>query len=147
MIMGLFTKMVYLQTHTIIDKSHYGHASYRGLIDILHPMLITTLWGWRNRSCHTCLDSPDTLFITVEDAASCLLMSMVWGEGWVGTITGPYKYSPQWSALVFMVSRCHFCLGFSKHFPHNLNILVPTSLYVVMKLQKSSTWRKQSTNA
>lgn len=90
MIIGLLTKMVYLQTETIIDKSHYGHASYRSKIDILHPMLtdmdihnsfvpcheIPPLSGALEMEVAIHVLILQTIFIVVEDAASCLLMNM-----------------------------------------------------------------------
>uniref|UniRef100_A0A0V0HEP4 Putative ovule protein n=1 Tax=Solanum chacoense TaxID=4108 RepID=A0A0V0HEP4_SOLCH len=86
MIMGLLTKMEYLQTDTIIDKSHMVMLANRGIIDILHPMLIWTYtiallpyheipppYGVQEMEVviHVLI-----LFIVLEDAASCLLMSM-----------------------------------------------------------------------
>lgn len=92
--MGLLTKMEYLQTDTIIDKSHMVMLANRGIIDILHPMLIWTYtiallpyhekpppYGVQEMEVAIHVLILQTLFIVLEDAASCLLMSMFLGEG------------------------------------------------------------------
>lgn len=54
-------------------------------------------------------------------------------------IIRPYQNPPERSLLTLVIVCNHLCFCPSQHFPHYLNILVFTGLYIIMQLQQPST--------
>lgn len=79
------------------------------------------------------------LIVTIFVVSDCLISCMIWREWWGFTIVArKFKNSPEGSLFAFGMVTCQLSVS-AQHLPHHLHILISTGLYIVMKLQKSST--------
>lgn len=80
------------------------------------------------------------LIIIVLIASNCILFSgMLCWEGCWRTVVRPDQNSPKGSLPPLRIVIYHLWFWSTQHFPHHLNILIFTSLYVITKLQNPST--------
>lgn len=80
------------------------------------------------------------LIIIVLIASNCILFSgMLCWEGCWRTMVRPDQNSPKGSLPPLRIVIYHLRFWSTQHFPHHLNILIFTSLYVITKLQNPST--------
>lgn len=80
------------------------------------------------------------LIIIVLIASNCIRFSgMLCWEGCWRTMVRPHQNSPKRSLPPLGIVIYHLWFWSTQHFPHHLNILIFTSLYIITKLQNPST--------
>lgn len=97
--------------------------------------------GCNNKKpCQVAGKQQHILIIIVLIASNCVLFSgMLCWEGCWRTMVRPDQNSPKGSLPPLRIVIYHLWFWSTQHFPHHLNILIFTSLYVITKLQNPST--------